>query len=119
MSNLDVESPIKTNGKPALVQVQEAIARARVDETICENPLAYDPQSNGGAERAVEEVKNQLRAIKIGLEMRLQAPVEATWAIMEWMIPHSADLINRFLIGTDCKTVHYRMYMKFFNGMVF
>ena len=58
-------------------------------------------------------------AIKIGLEMRLQAPVEATWAIMEWMIPHSADLINRCLIGTDCKTVHYRMYMKFFNGMVF
>ena len=69
---------IKTDGEPALVQVQKAIARARVHETICENPPAYDPQSNGGAERAVEEVQNQMRSIKICLEMRLQAPVEAT-----------------------------------------
>ena len=79
-----------------MVQVQEAIARARVPETICDNPLAYNPQSNGGAERGVEEVKNQMRAIKISLVMRLQAPVEARRAIMEWMIPHSADFINRF-----------------------
>ena len=110
---------IKTDGEPALVEVQEAVARARVHETICENPLAYDPQANGGAERAVQEVKAQMRAVKIGLEMKVQATVNPTWAIIEWMLPHAADLINRFLVGADGKTAYYRVHMRHFNGMVF
>ena len=59
---------IKTDGEPALIAVQEAIAANRVHETLVENLPAYDPQANGGAERAVAEVKAQLRAINIGLE---------------------------------------------------
>ena len=55
---------IKTDGEPALIAVREAITANRVHETLIENPLAYDPQANGGAERAVAEVKAQLRAIK-------------------------------------------------------
>ena len=88
---------IKTDGEPALVNVQEAVARRRTHETLMENPRAYDPQANGGAERAVAEVKAQMRAIKIGLEARVRVAVDPRWPIVEWMIPHSADLINRFL----------------------
>ena len=97
---------IKTDGE-AIVEVQVAVALARVHDTICENPIAYDPHANGGAERAVQDVKAQMRAIKIGFEMRLQAPVIPTWAIIEWMIPHAADLINRFFVGADGKTAYY------------
>ena len=88
---------LKTDGEPALVQVQEEIINRRPQRTIPENPPAYDPQSNGAAERAVQEIKAQLRAIKLGLEARLQKELEATLPILEWMIPHAANTINRFL----------------------
>ena len=64
-------------------------------------------------------MKAQMRAFKIGLEARLQAPVDARWAIVEWMIPLASDLINRYLVGSDGKTAHYRIYMRNFNGMAF
>ena len=63
---------LKTDGEPALVAVQEAIARARAHETMCQNLPGYDRQANGVAERAC----------KIGLEARLQSPVDARWAIV-------------------------------------
>ena len=35
------------------------------------------------------------------------------------MIPLASDLINRYLVGSDGKTAHYRIYMRNFNGMAF
>ena len=58
---------LKGDGEPALVQVQEAVKIRRQHETILENPPAHDPQSNGEAERAVQEAKAQIRCLKIGL----------------------------------------------------
>ena len=51
-----------------------------------------------------------MRAIKIGFEMKLQAPVGVTWAIIEWIIPHAADLINWFLVRDDGKTSYYKVH---------
>ena len=39
---------IKTYGESALVAVQEAIARERIHDTVCEIPPAYDPEATGG-----------------------------------------------------------------------
>ena len=47
---------LKTDGELALA-VQEAAAKARTHETLCQNPPGYDPQANGVAERAVSEIK--------------------------------------------------------------
>ena len=85
---------IKTDGEPALITVQEKITAKCVHKTLVENPLAYDPQANGGAERAVAEVEAQLRAIQIGLETRIRTQVDIEWPVIEWMIPHAADVIN-------------------------
>ena len=107
---------LKTDGEPALVQVQEAVIKSRMQEAIPENPPAHDPQSNGVAEAAVREVKAQIRAVKIGLESRIKVKIQPDWPIIEWIIPHSADLINRYQLGNDGKTPHYRIFRKFFNG---
>ena len=56
---------LKTDGEPALITVQEAVAKVRTHETICPNPHGYDPQANGAAERAVAEVKAHVRAFTI------------------------------------------------------
>ena len=100
---------LKTDGEPAIVQVQDEIIRQRSQPTIPENPPAYDPQSNGGAERAVQEVKGQLRVIKLGLEASVGEEITGTMAILKWMIPHASDTINRFLVGSDGRTAYYRV----------
>ena len=41
---------LKGDGEPALVQVQSAIKEKRTHPTICQNPPAHNPQSNGSAE---------------------------------------------------------------------
>ena len=57
---------LKTDGEPATVQLQEQIITEREHKTIPQNPPAHDPQANGEVERAVQDVKAQLRAVKLG-----------------------------------------------------
>ena len=66
-----VEVLIKGDGEPALVQVMETGRQTRTQGTLVENPPAYDPQSNGVAEKAVDQVMGQLRALKLALESRI------------------------------------------------
>ena len=107
---------LKGDGEPALVQVQEAVKVRRQQETIVTNPPAHDPQANGEAERAVQEVKAQIRCFKIGLEARIEASFDASLPFMEWLIPHAADVINRYLVGEDGRTAYYRVHAKNFGA---
>ena len=109
---------LKGDGEPSLVQVQEAVKATRGQETLLQNPPAYDPQANGSAERAVQEVKAQLRTIKLGLEARVGREVHQEMAVMDWMILHSSGTINRFLKGPDSRTPYYRTYGREFNATV-
>ena len=59
---------LKTDGEPALIQVQDVVIDKRGSSTVPQNPPAYDPQGNGAIERGVQEFGNQVRAMKIGLE---------------------------------------------------
>ena len=69
-----------------------------------QNPPAYDPQANGAVERGVQEFMNQMRAMKIGLEQRIQMKIDTSWNIVEWMVELAPTLINRCLVGHDGKT---------------
>ena len=63
---------MKGDGEPALVQVQREIVDKRSAGSVPQNPPAYDPQANGAVERGVQEFMNQMRAMKIGQEQRIQ-----------------------------------------------
>ena len=103
---------LKGDGEPALVQVQTAIKDKRAHPTICQNPPAYNPQANGAAERAVQEVMAQVRAMKIGLDQRLGITVKTDWKVLEWIVELSTVLINRCLVGRDGKTPYARLMAK-------
>ena len=98
------EVVIKTDGEPALVAVMEAVRAKRLHPTRLEHPPAYDPQSNGAIEKAVDDAMGQTRAVKIALEQRLKAKVESDWKVLRWAAPHAANLINRCQVGHDGKT---------------
>ena len=110
---------LKGDGEPALVAVQDAIKANRPHDTVLENPPAHDPQSNGEAERAVQEVKAQMRAIKFGLESRIKANIGGNPLVFEWIIPHASDCISRFLVGKDGRTPHSRICNKHLSGKTF
>ena len=74
---------LKTDGEPSVIQVQNAITFRRVRNTFCQNPPAYNPQAIGSDARAILEVMGQVRAMKIGLEQRINNKMNTEWRIME------------------------------------
>ena len=115
----DAKIKIKSDGEPALVQVMEAVKRKREHPTLLENPPAHDPQSNGVAERAVREVKAQIRCILLGLEAQIAEKIDTKLAIIDWILAHAPELINRFLVGRDGKTAWQRVHNRVFNRKTF
>ena len=60
-----------------------------------------------------------MRAIKFGLESRIKANIGGNPLVFEWIIPHASDCINRFLVGKDGRTPHYRIFNKHLLGKTF
>ena len=109
------EMELKGDGEPALVDIMKNLKEIRRHVTKLRNPPAHDPQSNGLAERGVQEFKKQLRTVKLSLERRLKDKLAPTDAVITWMIPHACESINRFLVGHDGRTPYYRLRHKKFN----
>ena len=95
---------LKTDGEPALIDVAKKTKEIFEIEVILKNPPRHDPKANGVAERGVREFKEQLRATKLALERRIQKKIDAKSPVLKWMISHSIDTINRFLVGADGRT---------------
>ena len=73
-----------TDGEPAIVQLQAKIqARREPLITVPRNPPAYDPESNGAAERAVREVQGHIRAVKLRFETKIKVSIDLREPIME------------------------------------
>ena len=81
----------------------------REQDTIAVNPLAYDPRSIGLADKAVQDVKAQLRVLKLGLEARIEHSIPMEGPILDWIVR----------VGKDGRTLHYRLYMRPFKSKVF
>ena len=109
---------LKTDGGPAMLALQEAIAKARSSRTIPRNPLAYNPQSNGTAEKAVQDVAGQLRRLTLALEARLHQRISAKLPVMAWLVRHAAFVFTHFQVGHDGLTPWRRMTGKHWNGTV-
>ena len=68
-----------------------------------------DSQSNGIAERAIQEHEGMVRTMNLALERRLGEEVLATRAIMHWLVEHAAMILNRYHAGQDGSTAYDRI----------
>ena len=71
-----------------------------------------ESQSNGIAERAVQDLVNHVRVLKLSLESNIKARLPAEHPIMAWLVEHAAYLLNRFVLGTDGRTAWGRLHGK-------
>ena len=68
---------------------------------VIQHSPAYDPQTNGATEKAVQDYMGQVRAMKIGLEARLKCKVESDWKVMEWITELAGELLSRGQVRKD------------------
>ena len=94
------------NGNP-IAAVMERITGFRdprnVGKTIPDQCIEGQFQSNGAAEKAVQDVTTQVRKYKIALETKLGRLIRARSVIFKWIVEHAADTINRHTSGHDGK----------------
>ena len=71
--------------------------------TLVESSPKGDSQSNGIAERAVQDLEG-VRTHKLDLEAKLRTTVRIGHPCIAWQVEKVADIINKFKIGQDWRT---------------
>ena len=78
-------------------------------KTLLEESPVESHQSNGGAERGVQEIEGQIRAIFISLQDRLERKLDARERIVAFIPEYAAYLVNRLQRGRDGKVPYERL----------
>ena len=107
---------LKTDGEPAMVALQAAVAGERPAQTVPRNPPAYNPQTNGSVEKAVQDVTAHIRVLILALEERLKTKIDLTLPVVRWVIRHAAFLHTRFSVGHDGMTPWRRLTGRNWTG---
>ena len=93
------EMTLKGDGEPALTAIMVAVKDQRAHKTLLEHPPAHDPQSNGVAEKGVQDATGVVRTLKLALEQRIGVKIEDSDKIVEWMLEHSGWILSNCVVG--------------------
>ena len=86
------------------------VERAHI--AVPEHSHPGESQSNGRAERAIREVVDEIRTLKLSLERRVKGRLASNHPVMAWMVEHAAYMLNRCKLGTDGRTAYGRLHGK-------
>ena len=107
---------LKTDNEPALVDLRkgvvEELGKPGCPQVLLEAPPAYEPQSNGSVENAVQQVKGMVRTLMLALEARIQGEIPVLHPVMLWLVEHAGELLTKHLIGRDGRTAYARLFGK-------
>ena len=76
-------------------------------EIIQQQSQRYSHQSNGGAERMVQTIRNQIKAYKIQIEKNSGITIKADSPLLTWLPRHAAWQYTRFHKRQDSTTTAY------------
>lgn len=113
------EIHLKTDGEPAMVAVQSEVAAISAPARMIPcNPSAYNPQSNGAAEKACQDFMDVMRRMLLGLKARLRVNVDLRLPVIRWLIRHAAFVKMRYQVGHDCFTAWKMLTGRTWGGSV-
>ena len=101
-----------------MTAMQSEIATARRDRTVPRNSPPYNPQSNGGDEKAAQDTTDMTRRFLLGLEARLRCKIPLQSDIVPWMIRHAVFILTRYRIGHNGHTAYRRLIRRNWKGTV-
>ena len=87
----------------------------------CQQPIEersqkFDKATNGMAERAVQQIEDRVRVMRLFLQDKLKCNIAIGHPIMAWLVPHCADLINKLDLGADGRSPYERLKGKKYSG---
>ena len=107
------------DGEPATTALHQAIAKARPgNRTLLKNFPPYNPQSNGGAEKAVQDVIDIARRLALALQASFRQKLDLALPVAKWFIRHVAFIFTRYQIGHDGHTAWRRLTGRNWSGVV-
>ena len=109
------EDVVLEAGDSVTGEVQEDQHPHRVERSnvaVPEHSHPGESQSNGLAERAIREVVDHIRVLKLALETHLNVRIPSNHLVMAWLVEHAAYLLNRCQLGTDGRTPWGRLHGK-------
>ena len=75
---------------------------------LCKPSLKYPwlakATQTGKQRNLVQDVKDQLRTMKLAFEDRFQMHLASTSPVMLWLIDHVTNTLNRLTMGSDGRT---------------
>lgn len=106
------EIVLKSDNESSIKVLRDEVISKRTRPTRPAGSVPMHPQTHGTAEKAVQDITDQIRKLKLGLERRLNVNVPADAPLMHWLVEHAATLINRHQLGHDGKTAHRRVHQR-------
>ena len=88
----------------------------RLAQMVPEISSVGESQSNGRAERSVQQLQDLVRTYKSALESRLNWRVPTSHPIIHWMVEHAASVFNRYVTNSDGVTPYQLMHGQRFKG---
>ena len=108
-THLDESAAELEDGDLAVGELQPDRSELAIDRSLVAVPEHSHPgesQSNGLAERTIQEVVDQARTLKLALESRLKSRLPCSHPVFAWLVEHTAYVLNRFQLGTAGRTAH-------------
>ena len=114
---------LKSDQENTILDVLSDVCKQRGKEsdsavTLVESSPKGESQSNGIAERAVQDLEEGVRTHKLDLETKFKMAVGIGYPCIAWLVENVADIINKFKIGHDGRTAYERLKGKTYKGVI-
>ena len=96
---------LKSDQERAEITLKEGVRRELMGEVIFEESPVGEHASNGEIESAIKRLGMQVRTMKDALEARYKEKITRDHPSATWLIGYAGDIIKRYRIGEDGKTV--------------
>ena len=91
----------RTDQEPSCLALQTKVKKQSDMEVVLQNSPVGESQSNGVAEKAVQEVEDQVRCLKVALEENINDKISKKSCVLPWLVEHAAWLYNHTHVGKD------------------
>lgn len=105
----DIAIQLRTDQEPSIVQLQSAIQTERAATMIPINSPVGESECNGRVENAIRRAREKIRTLRHQVETNTKRKIQDNAPIMVWMVRWVAEVISKYIVGGDRKSLYERI----------